>query len=62
MYALHTSGRSEKCFKNPEKFDPDRWNNDDISAFALLPFGFGPRACYGSVVHYGDCNGIHNNT
>ena len=48
IYATYTSGRDEQLFKNPEKFDPDRWSKDDIGAFAQLPFGFGPRSCYGN--------------
>lgn len=47
-YAWH---RDPKYFPNPEKFDPDRFNEEnieqqDISAYA--PFGLGPRNCIGS--------------
>jgi len=34
------------------KFDPERWTRDDTHAFAMQPFGFGPRACYGTVNIY----------
>ena len=36
-------------FPNPECFDPHRWckGAQEIQPFASLPFGFGPRGCYG---------------
>ena len=43
-------GKKEEYFPNPEIFDPDRWGRDKPNPFALLPFGFGPRACYGKIV------------
>ena len=49
MYSLYTAGRSEKIYKDPMKFDPDRWDRDDIHPFALLSFGHGPRACWGKL-------------
>ncbi len=47
MYSLYCAGRDEKLFPNPMKFDPERWRRDERHAFAIQPFGFGPRACYG---------------
>lgn len=41
--------RDEKYFDNPEKFDPDRFSDENkakITAYA--PFGLGPRACVAS--------------
>ena len=43
-------GKNEQFFPNPEKFDPARWTRDKPNPVALLPFGFGPRICYGNYV------------
>lgn len=46
-YALH---RDEKHFKNPTKFDPERFapeNKNNITKCTFMPFGEGPRACLG---------------
>jgi len=41
--------KDERYFNEPHKFNPDRWKkgSENIHPFALLPFGFGPRACWG---------------
>ena len=42
----------EQMFENPTQFVPDRWYKDSsapVKAFTSLPFGYGPRACYGTV-------------
>ncbi|XP_011405662.1 PREDICTED: cytochrome P450 27C1-like isoform X1 [Amphimedon queenslandica] len=44
---LEAMGQDPTLFKDPLKFNPDRWTTDDIHPFILLPFGFGPRACWG---------------
>ena len=38
-----------RYFKDPTEFNPERWSHDsdEIHPFASLPFGFGPRGCYG---------------
>ncbi len=44
---------SEDYFDEPDKFIPERWNKNNESSihpFASLPFGFGPRGCYGNVI------------
>lgn len=47
IYALH---RDPKYFPNPEKFDPERFNNVNKHTIpkAYMPFGVGPRACIGA--------------
>ena len=41
--------KDPRYFNDPLKFDPDRWSHDvdQMHPFASLPFGFGPRMCYG---------------
>nr|QVK45590.1 cytochrome P450 [Brachionus paranguensis] len=43
--------KSEKYFKNSEKYDPKRWlkeiNSDPINPYTSMPFGFGSRMCIG---------------
>ncbi|CAG2060818.1 unnamed protein product [Timema podura] len=46
-YALH---HDPDYFPDPEKFDPERFNQDNKNSFpqyAYLPFGEGPRICIG---------------
>jgi cytochrome P450 len=43
--------RDPRFFSDPEKFDPDRWSNENIQKlpkFAYFPFGDGPRQCIGA--------------
>ena len=50
---MTTTGLDSKNFSNPECFDPDRWDketSEDVLAFTSLPFGFGPRMCYGEYI------------
>ncbi|KAF6202260.1 hypothetical protein GE061_004658 [Apolygus lucorum] len=37
-----------KFYPDPEKFDPERWTEDDRPACTHLPFGAGPRVCIGT--------------
>jgi cytochrome P450 family 9 len=49
IYALH---HDEKYFPMPEKFDPERFsdqNKGGINLGAYLPFGIGPRNCIGKI-------------
>jgi len=50
---LYCAARSEKYFKDPLEFRPERWlreNKDEIHAFSNLSFGFGTRMCLGRRV------------
>ena len=52
MLNMMTTGRDSQNFSNPDLFDPDRWDkkiSEDNLAFTSLPFGFGPRMCYGKL-------------
>jgi cytochrome P450 len=42
--ALH---RRSAFYPEPLRFDPDRWERDDVPAFAYVPFGGGARRCLG---------------
>ncbi|HEX8125274.1 MAG TPA: cytochrome P450 [Allosphingosinicella sp.] len=48
-YVMH---RSERHWRNPELFDPDRWlaPAELPPLTAYVPFGFGPRSCVGASV------------
>ncbi|XP_050451602.1 cytochrome P450 9e2-like [Cataglyphis hispanica] len=41
-YALH---RDPKYYSQPDKFDPDRFLNDEVDNSVYMPFGIGPRIC-----------------
>ncbi|CAL1689863.1 unnamed protein product [Lasius platythorax] len=44
-YALH---RDPKYYSQPNKFDPDRFLNDEVDNSVYIPFGLGPRICLGN--------------
>ena len=47
---MYSTSRSEKYFKDPLEFKPERWlreNKDENLAFSNLQFGFGTRMCLG---------------
>jgi cytochrome P450 len=48
-YVMH---HSELYWRDPERFDPDRWlaTAELPASAAYVPFGFGPRSCVGALV------------
>nr|WET52810.1 cytochrome P450 [Phaedon brassicae] len=55
VMSIYTSGRSEKYFKDPNTFIPDRWlRNGSAGSTAIqqasLPFGMGSRSCIGKKI------------
>lgn len=54
MMPMFTIQRDEKYYPNPEKFDPERFNDvnkDKIINGTYFPFGMGPRVCIGKLAH-----------
>ncbi|KAJ0061133.1 hypothetical protein NL108_008812 [Boleophthalmus pectinirostris] len=48
MFSSYTGGRLEKFFKDPLKFDPDRFHPDAPKPYyCYYPFALGPRSCLG---------------
>ncbi|KAJ4717486.1 Cytochrome P450 [Melia azedarach] len=46
-WAVHASHKNPEYFKDPEKFDPSRFERNEIVPFSYVPFGGGPRICPG---------------
>lgn len=52
---IPTSGlhHDERYWKNPEKFDPERFTDENIKTrpqFSYIPFSEGPRICIGGFL------------
>lgn len=54
MWAKNVVGRNPAAFPEPERFDPERFDNGNESA-AMLPFGAGPRHCIGNRLAEAQC-------
>ena len=49
IVAIYASHRAYLLWKNPDAFDPSRFENPkSIKRFAYLPFGDGPKICIGA--------------
>lgn len=51
MYSIRDTHETAEIFQNPECFDPDRFERDQLesrsSRFSYVPFGGGVRSCVG---------------
>ena len=50
MFNMYSTSRNPQHFADPLSFKPERWSRDEsteLNPFSSLPFGFGPRSCYG---------------
>ena len=50
MLNIYSTGLNAQHFEDPLTFKPERWSRDEsyeLNPFSSLPFGFGPRSCYG---------------
>lgn len=54
VMSIYTSGRDQKYFSNPSKFEPKRWLRNNLGEFpktmASLPFAMGARSCIGRKI------------
>ena len=48
-FALH---RKPSLWREPDRYDPNRFLDTDVDRFAFIPFGAGPRHCIGSNLAY----------
>jgi len=51
-FSGHTLHRDPRWWREPERFDPSRFLDDEINTYAFLPFGVGPRRCLGMRMAY----------
>jgi len=48
-YSAYAVNRHPGVHRNPDEFDPDRWQGDRMPATAYIPFGAGARRCIGDT-------------
>ena len=60
---MYVMSRNPDYVEEPLVFKPERWSHDStapkMDPFISVPFGFGPRSCYGGCsnkVHKGICS------
>jgi cytochrome P450 len=51
-FSGQTLHRDPRWWRDPERFVPARFIDDDINMYAFLPFGVGPRRCLGMRMAY----------
>ena len=47
MYNMSSAKKNSEIFIEPDRFNPDRWSTDEPNPLASVPFGVGPRSCWG---------------
>ncbi|KAJ6696857.1 hypothetical protein OIU85_003234 [Salix viminalis] len=47
LWSVHSTHKNPKYFRDPEKFDPSRFERNGIEPYSFVPFGGGPRMCPG---------------
>ncbi|WP_317441122.1 cytochrome P450 [Streptomyces collinus] len=57
LYSFYSQHRDPLLFRNPARFDPDRWlpgREDDVTPEAYMPFGEGAHRCVGEGFAYAE--------
>ncbi|KAB5512572.1 hypothetical protein DKX38_029600 [Salix brachista] len=47
LWSVHSTHKNPKYFRDPERFDPSRFERNGIEPYSFVPFGGGPRMCPG---------------
>jgi cytochrome P450 len=51
-FSGQTLHRDPRWWREPERFDPSRFLDEETNSYAFLPFGVGPRRCLGMKMAY----------